>query len=214
LEDCVLVDVDDTLVDTDRRRWTAWRMVLDREIEFQIVGKWSSRRILKDLAHGDKRVWRQFWRILLCWDKRGVKIIQLDEPIPFAREVLEKWARSFRIVYLTGRTSNMCDITLKELGKFGFPILNTDLVMSPDLESYLNSPEKSRRDLVTKVMNKLNVIVAVDDNPFWMTLYKQLNISQRIGLLRSERYPRDAYRDATRIIDGWKELHDDKIFIS
>lgn len=209
MDDGVLVDIDDTLIDTDRRRWAAWRIVLGREIEFQIVRRWSSRRILTDLAHGDERTWRWFWEILLCWDRRGIEILQLDEPIPFAKEVLEKWARNFRIVYLTGRTSNMYDITLKELGNFGFPIVNIDLVMSQDLESYLDSPEESRRSLVTKIMKKLNVIVAVDDNPLWMTLYKEFNISQRIGLLRSERYSHDAYHDATRIIRSWKELLDD-----
>jgi len=214
LDDSVLVDIDDTLIDTDRRRYAAWRMVLDHEIEFQIVRRWSSRRILRDLAHGDEKVWRQLWEILLCWDRRGIEVLQLDEPIPFAQEVLEKWTTSFRIVYLTGRTSNMYDITLKELGNFGFPIVNTDLVMSPDLESYLNSPEELRRDLVTKIMKKVNVIVAVDDNPLWMTLYKEFNISQRIGLLRSERYSRGAYRDATRIIHGWKELRDENPVIS
>jgi len=207
------VDIDDTLINTNRRRWAAWRLVLNREIEFQVVRSSSSEKILKDFASGNKEQWKEFWKILLCWDKRGIEILHLDEAIPFAAEVMQRWAKKFKLVYLTGRTSNMYELTLKELAKFGFPAVDVDLVMSLDLENYLASPEGTRRSLVISIVDKLSVIVAVDDNPLYMTLYRQFGIPQRIGVLRSERFSSNSYRDATRIIESWKELlTDDPLF--
>jgi hypothetical protein len=63
----------------------------------------------------------------------------------------------------------------------GFSIVNTDLVMFPDSESHLNSREELRTDLVTKIMKRLNVIIAVDEDPVWVTLYNEFNISERIA---------------------------------
>jgi len=200
------VDIDDTLINTDRRRWAVWRLVLNREIEFQVARSLSSEKILRDFASGNKEQWKDFWKILLCCDERGIDILQLDEPIPFAAEVMQRWAKSFKTVYLTGRTSNMYELTLQELAKFGFPAVDVDLVMSPDLEDYLVSPEGTRRSLVTSIVDRFTVVMAVDDNPLYMTLYQEFGIPQRIGFLRSERFSRNSYRDATRIVDSWKEL--------
>lgn len=200
------MDIDDTLINTDRRRWAAWRLVLNREIEFQAVRSSSSEKILKDFASGNKEQWKEFWEILLCWDERGIDILQLDEPIPLAAEVMQRWAKGFKIVYLTGRTSNMYELTLKELAKFGFPTVDVDLAMSPDLEDYLSSPEGTRRSLVTLIVDRSTMVMAVDDNPLYMTLYREFGIPQRIGFLRSERFSRNSYQDATRIVDSWKEL--------
>jgi len=107
------VDIDDTLIDTDRRRWAAWCMVLNREIDLGVVRSSSSKKILTDLGCGSNELWKEFWKILLCWDRRGIELLRLDEPIQFAPEVLEEWAETLGVIYLTGRTRNMYEVTLR-----------------------------------------------------------------------------------------------------
>jgi len=78
------VDIDDTLIDTDRRRWAAWCMVLNREIDFGAVRTSSSKKILTDLGCGSDELWKEYWKILPCLDRRGIGLLRLYEPIQFA----------------------------------------------------------------------------------------------------------------------------------
>jgi len=212
LKEIAVVDIDDTLIDTDRRRWMAWRMVLNREIDLGVVRTSSSKKILTDLGCGSNELWKEFWKILLCYDARRIELLRLDEPIQFAPEVMQEWAENFRLVYLTGRTSNMHDLTLREPAQFGFPVADVDLVMSPNVEDYLASPEQTRRALLTSIQGAKAVVLLVDDNPLYFSLYRELGIPHRVGLLRMPRHPRESYRDATRVITGWKELpHQDPL---
>jgi len=48
--DAVVVDIDDTIVSTDRRRHVAWCKVLGREIPFQDVESSGSEEILRKYA--------------------------------------------------------------------------------------------------------------------------------------------------------------------
>ena len=206
------MDIDDTLIDTDRRRWAAWCMVLNREIDFGAVRTSSSKKILTDLGCGSDELWKEYWKILLCLDRRGIGLLRLDEPIQFAPEVMQELAETLGVVYLTGRTSNMHELTLRELAKFGFPVANVDLVMSPNLEDYLASPEQTRSALLTSTLRARKAVLVVDDNPLYFSLYREFGIPHRIGFLRMQRFPRESYRDATSVIASWKELlHQDPL---
>jgi hypothetical protein len=212
LKEFAAVDIDDTLIDTDRRRWAAWCMVLNREIDFGAVRTSSSKKILTDLGCGSDELWKEYWKILLCLDRRGIGLLRLDEPIQFAPEVMQELAETLGVIYLTGRTSNMHELTLRELAQFGFPVANVDLVMSPKLEDYLASPEQTRSALLTSTLRARKAVLVVDDNPLYFSLYRELGIPHRVGLLRMPRHPRESYRDATRVIASWKELlHQDPL---
>jgi hypothetical protein len=80
----VVVDIDDTIVKTDRRRHSAWCRVLGREIPFQDVESLSSEEILKKYSDSNRKIWEGFWMLILCVDKSGVKLLELDESIPHA----------------------------------------------------------------------------------------------------------------------------------
>jgi hypothetical protein len=110
-----VVDIDDTLIDTDRRKWAAWCMVLNREIDFAVVKTSSSKEILTGLGCGSDALWKESWKILLCLDRRGIGLLRLDEPIQFAPEVMQELAETLGVVYSTGRTSNMHELTLVQV---------------------------------------------------------------------------------------------------
>lgn len=200
------MDIDDTLIDTDRRRWAAWCMVLNREIDFGAVRTSSSKKILTDLGCGSDELWKEYWKILLCLDRRGIGLLRLDEPIQFAPEVMQELAETLGVVYLTGRTSSMHELTLRELAQFGFPVEDIDLVMSPNFEDYLASPAEMRKALLRSMVRAKDVVLVVDDNPLHFSLYRELGIPCRVGFLRMQRFPRERYRDATTVIAGWEEL--------
>ena len=67
--------------------------------------------------------------LTLCIEEGGADLLDLDSPIPNALEVLKNWWESSKLVYLTGRTENMRQLTLDELEKLGFPTHGTDLEM-------------------------------------------------------------------------------------
>jgi len=212
LKEFVVVDIDDTLIDTDRRRWAAWCMVLNHEIDFEVVRTSSSKKILTDLWCGSEEQWKEFWKILLCWDDRGIGLFRLDEPIQFAPEVMQELAETLGVVYLTGRTSNMHGLTLRELAQFGFPVANVDLVMSPNFEDYLASPKQTRSTLLTSTLRGRKAVLVVDDNPLYFSLYREFGIPHRIGFLRMQRFPRESYDHATSVMTSWKQLlHQDPL---
>lgn len=211
----VVVDIDDTLVNTDRRKWAVWRHILGREIPLQIVERASSRQVLERFTSADSELWKRFWRVLLCWEEAGIRFLELDEPIPFAAEVLNSWSRECKLVYLTGRTKNMHHLTLDELRRFGFPVDEADLVMTnrEDLESYLaslTSVDKIRARFFSSLSKQYKVIRVVDDYPNYFTIYRQFRAPDRIGLLRPKRFSTQDYftQGATRVIESWKQLQD------
>lgn len=125
----VAVDVDDTLLNTDRRRWAVWCRVLGREVPFQMVESLSSPQVLERFARSDREVWKKFWRILLCWEESGIELLNLDEPIPFAVGILQRWSEKHKLIYFTGHSRNMRELTLSQLEGFGFPVHGADLFM-------------------------------------------------------------------------------------
>jgi len=136
----VVVDVDDTLINTQRRMRGVWRELLGREVPMEVVETLGLAQIFEKFASSDQKaraneLRKRFWDILLCLENVGIELAELDEPIPFAAEVLQKWSKYCQLVYLTGRTENTRDLTLDHLRKFGFPTDNIQLVMF-NLEDY------------------------------------------------------------------------------
>ena len=220
----VVFDVDDTLINTQRRMQGVWRELLDREVPMQAVETLGLVQIFEKFASSDQKtrandLRKRFLDILLCLENVGNELAELDEPIPFAANVLQKWSKHCQLVYLTGRTENTRDLTLDQLRKFGFPTDSTQLVMF-NLEDYerargLNPSGPTQVDTKSKLFSSIskqyNVVRVVDDYPGYFTIYRQFGVPERIGFLRPKRYSLQDYidRGATRVVESWKQLKDD-----
>jgi hypothetical protein len=208
----VVVDIDDTLVDTDKRRWKVWCKILNREIPLETIRSLGSRQILERFAFSNKDIWKEYWGILLCWNESGSDIIELDKPIPFASQVLQKWNEEYKIIYLTGRSQNMRDLTLNELKKFNFPTENVDLVMisQKGWERYFafkTTPTKLRARLFSSIIKRYKIFRVIDDYPVYFPIYKQFKILDRIGLLREKRFsPQDYLSQGATRVTIWEKL--------
>ena len=220
----VVVDVDDTLISTQRREQGVWRQVLGREIPMQAVETLGLAQIFEKFASSDQKACanelrEKFWDISLCLGSVGIELAELDEPVPFAAEVLQTWSKHCQLVYLSGRTENTRDLTLDHLRKFGFPTDNIQLVMF-NLEDYarargLNASGptqvEAKSRLFSSISKQHDVVRVVDDYPGYFTIYRQFGVPERIGLLRPKRYSPQDYidRGATRVVESWKQLKDD-----
>ena len=220
----VVVDVDDTLISTERRMQGVWRELLGREVPMEAVETLGLVQIFEKFASSGQKaraneLRKRFWDILLCLENVGIELAELDEPIPFAAEVLQKWSKHCLLVYLTGRTENTRELTLDQLRKFGFPTDNIQLVMF-NLEDYERARSldpsgsmlvdaKSR--LFSSISKQHDIVRVVDDYPGYFTIYRQFGVPERIGLLRPKRYSPQDYidRGATRVVESWKQLKDD-----
>jgi len=215
----VVVDLDDTLVDTKRRTRAIWELVLGREIPMEAVEGLTARTIFERYAAPDQRprieeLSREFNDILLCRNEVGIELLELDEPVPFAAEVLTDWRQHFRLVYLTGRLESLRDATLRELRRFGFPI-DAELVMfnpedweGPHLGASLAD---ARTRLFSAITERHDVARVVDDFPGYFPTYTQFDVPERVGLLRSKLYTPQDYieRGATIVVESWEELKGD-----
>lgn len=220
----VVVDIDDTLICTNSRMQGIWRQILGRDVPLEAVRTLDLEQVFMKFASLEQKAraayfQKRFWDFVLCVEEAGVDLLRLHEPIPFAADVLQKWSKQCRLVYLTGRTENTRDLTLHELRNFGFPTDKNQLLMF-NLEDYARvrgeNPSgptlvdaKSR--LFSSLSKKHNVARVVDDYPGYFPIYKQFQVPERIGLLSSGRYLPQQYidRGATRVIESWKQLQDD-----
>jgi hypothetical protein len=220
----VVVDVDDTLINTQRRMQGVWHELLGHEIPMQAVETLNMVQIFEKYASPDQKTRvnefrKRFWDILLCQEKVGIDLLELHETVPFAADVLQTWSKQCMLVYLTGRPETTRDLTLGELKKFGFPTDNIQLIMF-NLEDFARArgenpsgptmvEAKSR--LFSSISKQRDVVRVVDDYPGYFPIYKQFRIPDRIGLLRPKRYSPQQYidRGATRVVESWKQLKDD-----
>ena len=211
--DAVVVDIDDTLIDTERRRYVAWCRVLGREIPMYDVESHGSREILRRYAFSDRRVRKKFWMLILCIEEGGADLLELDRPIPYASEVLQKWNKNYKLIYLTGRTENMWQLTMDELRKFEFPTNGTELEMFT-LNDWMNflSAESSvletRSVIFSGILRRHNVIRVVDDYPGFFVAYRKHPIPDKVGLMRRKRFSPQDYlaNGATRVVENWEQL--------
>ena len=193
--EAIVVDIDDTLVNTEHRRNAAWRRVLGREIPMEVTESSSSREILRRYAFSDRRVWEKFWLLVLCLEEGGADLLELDRSVPYASEVLKNWGRNYKLVYITGRTENMRQLTLSQLRRFGFPTSKADLDMFTlkDWISFFSSSSsviKTRSEIFSSILKRYNVIRVVDDFPDFFAAYKKHHVPDKVGLLRKKRFSR------------------------
>lgn len=219
----VVLDVDDTLIATEKRIQGVWRELLGRDLPLETVETLGLEQIFMKYASSEQKsrvreFQKRFWDIVLCLEEVGVKLLMLHEAVPFAADVVHAWSRKYRLVYLTGRTENMRELTLAELKKFGFPVNDVELLMfnvkdygraqgiTPSGPTLVDT--KSR--LFSSLSENYDVVRVVDDYPGYFPIYKQFDVPDRIGLLRPKRYKPKQYidRGATRVIRSWKELQD------
>jgi len=201
-----------------------WRLVLGCEVPLEAIETLSLEKFFMKFASPKQKqraneFQKRFWDVTLCLDKVGFESVRLNEAIPFAADVVQQWSKYCRLVYLTGRTENTRDITLNELRKFGFPIESAELVMF-SLEDFARTRglnpsgptlAEARAQRLSVICETHDVVRAVDDYPGYFSVYRQLNVRDRIGLLRSRRYTPQEYLDkgATRVVKNWKELAND-----
>jgi hypothetical protein len=220
----VVVDIDDTLISTDRRMQGVWREVLGREIPLQAIETLAAGQLFEKFASPDQKaqadeLQKRFWDILLCLEEVGIGLVNLEEPIPFAADALQKWKRHCVLVYLTGRPENTRELTLAQLEKFGYPTKNIQLTMFT-LDDYTRArgdnptgptlvEAKSR--LFSSIAKQHQVGRVLDDYPGYFPIYRQFEVPDRIGFLRPKRYAPQQYieRGATRVVESWKPLQDD-----
>lgn len=179
-----VVDIDDTLVDTERRRHSAWCRVLDREIPMEVTESSGSQEILRRYAFSDKDIWEKFWMTILCVEEDGADLLELDRPIPYATEVLRNWSENHKLIYLTGRTENMGQLTLDQLKKFKFPTKGADLEMLTlktwtQFFSSTASVIKTRERIFSSILKRYNVIRVVDDYPSFFAAYRKHLVPDR-----------------------------------
>jgi len=220
----VIIDIDDTLISTARRMHKLWRLLLDREVPMEAVETMNLEQIFikfatKDQISRAREFQKRYWNLLLCLDEVGVESLKLHEPMSYATNVLQKWSKKSELFYLTGRTENMRSLTFNELRKFGFPTANTRLVMfQPEDYARAKGEDSSGPTLIdvksrlcTEICKNSEVVRAIDDYPGYFTIFQQLEIPDRIGFLRPNRYKAQQYLDrgATRVVESWKELQDD-----
>jgi len=211
--DAIVCDIDDTLVNTEHRRNAAWRRVTGRKIPMKVTESSGSREILRRYAFSDRRIWEKFWLLVLCMEEEGADLLELDRAIPYASEVLRSWGASHKLVYITGRTENMRQLTLDELRRFGFPTSRADLEMFTlkDWISFFSSASsaiKTRAEMFSSILKRYNVVRVVDDFPDFFDAYKKHHVPDKVGLLRKKRFSRQDYlaNGATRVVENWKQL--------
>lgn len=211
--DAVVVDIDDTIVNTDRRRHATWCRVLGREIPLQEVESQSSREILGRYAFSNMKIWKRYWMLTLCVEEEGADLLELDKPFPYASETLQKWSKNYKLIYLTARTKNMRQLTLDQLRRFGFPASGTELEMFTvkDWMNFFSSKSsivETRSRMFSRILKRHNVIRVVDDYPGFFVAYRKHKVPDRVGLLRKKRFSCKEYLDsgATRVVENWEQL--------
>ncbi|MBO3755045.1 MAG: hypothetical protein FGF53_09275, partial [Candidatus Brockarchaeota archaeon] len=162
------------------------------------------REIMRRYRVGED-LWFKFWRILLCLDDVGEHFLAFDEPMPNAVDVVREWYEHFDLVYITGRTENMKELTVEELRKFGFPVDEDGIYMCADLRDFLSSPVDVRKRIIGKIMEERRLVCVVDDYPKYFPVYAEF-IPLRIGLLRPKRYRPKDYDGASLVVGEWRQL--------
>jgi hypothetical protein len=207
----LLVDVDDTLISTRKRTQGLWRHVLGCTVSEEEIETMTALQIFERYAIEEQRLrmrelQKLFTETMLCRNEEGMRLIEEDDPIPHASQALDQWEGP--IVYITGRLEHIRSATIEQLRRFGFPLEKTELYMFKEEDWGGGGLGEARRRLLEDIRSKHQIVRVVDDFPGYFTVYKELGISERIGLHRSRAYKTEDYtsRGATRVVESWKEL--------
>ena len=97
----VIIDIDDTLIDTARRMHKLWSLLLDREVPREAIETMNLEQIFMQFATKDqmsrvKEFQKRYWDLLLCLDEDGVESLKLHELMPYAADVLQKVEEEIR----------------------------------------------------------------------------------------------------------------------
>ena len=215
----VVVDVDETLINTSRRKHTVACRVLGAEIPFEAGETLSDRQLFERYASPEQmthqgELSRMYWDLLLCLDERGLELLHLDEAVPHAAEALRSWEGHCEIVYLTGRPEPMRGHTIEALKGFGHPVEGTRLIMFQlaDWEDFLSGNrmalQETRERLFSNILEDGPVARVVDDFPGYFRTYAKYGVPDRVGLLFSPRRTLQRFleRGATRVFESWEPL--------
>jgi hypothetical protein len=208
-----LIDIDDTLVSTRKRTQGLWKHVLGCVVPLGEIETMTARQIFERYATEEQKplmrdLQRRFTETMLCKNVEGVRLMELDEPIPYAANVLHRWWKEAEIVYITGRLERVREETASQLRRFGFPVEETELVMFKEGDWRNGGVGEARRALMDEVVVAHSVHRVVDDFPGYFTVYRDYGISERIGLLQSKMYKSTDFleRGATKVVKSWSEL--------
>ena len=208
-----VIDIDDTLVSTRKRTQGLWKHVLGCVVPLGDIESMTARQIFERYATEEQKpsmrdLQRRFTETMLCRNMEGIRLMELDEPIPYAADVLQGWREEAEIVYITGRLERIRMETVSQLRRFGFPVEETELVMFKEEDWGKGGVGEARRALMDEIVGAHSVHRVVDDFPGYFTVYKDYNIPERIGLLQSKMYKSTDFleRGATRVVKSWSEL--------
>jgi hypothetical protein len=218
----IVVDIDDTLIDTKHRLKGVWKSLLDLDVSMEDLELLSHGDVFMKYASDEQKhqmgeLQQCFWDLILCEVEEGYELAQLDKPIPEAAEVLRWWSSQFKIVYLTGRLESTREYTLNQLIEFEFPTEDIDLVMyqSSDfsrIRGLGSGPTlaEARARLFGEITKTHRVNRVVDDYPGYFTVYTVQNVPERFGLCISKKYTAKQFMDegATRVVNRWGEFLD------
>jgi len=166
-EQYVIIDIDDTIFDLSKRRETVYSIL----------------RKLYDLPEINTEAFRMFYNAKDLFMKYNIdgdridilnqeylklffieRFLKTDQLFPGIKEFIGTlYARQFKIVLLTGRTSNTRNETIKAFKKFKFPIenANIDLVMKEDF----NTPDLDfKLEYIQKLSKNKKVISFIDND--------------------------------------------------
>lgn len=218
----VVIDIDDTLIDVRERLRAAMSIVLEKEVSRYDARNLTTSQAFQKYATEEQQTRRvallqRLWDILLCEEEIGFDLLSLDEPIPFAAEVLDFWKLTHTIIYLTGRIELTREATLSQLDEFGFPTEDTQLVMFRR-NDYAQARGDSIGSTLIQVRSRLfssiaatgPVLRVVDDFPGYFPVYCRHGVADLVGIKRSNLYSVEDFMDqgATSVIQCWGELKD------
>lgn len=213
----VIIDIDDTIIETLPRTHQIMESILNREIPYTDLHTLSQEEVFYKYAtqtqkNKFKELRKQFFNLLLCKNEMGIELLKYDKPVPFAVDVLQKWKEVCKIIYITGRLKKIRSQTTDELREFGFPVANTDLIMfDPSDWDSGKLLLDARKRLLFSITKHSTIVKVVDDFPGYFPAYKQVSIPDRIGIHRLKNRSKDDYikHGATRVIESWEQLFDD-----
>ncbi|MFH2110992.1 MAG: hypothetical protein ABIJ47_07010 [Candidatus Bathyarchaeota archaeon] len=207
----LLVDIDDTLISTRKRTQGLWRHVLGCDVSEEEIETLTAQQIFGRHATEEQRprmreLQRLFTETMLCRNEEGLMLVEADEPIPYAAQVLRDWEGP--VVYITGRLEHIREATFSQLRRFGFPVEGAELHMFREEDWKGGGLGDARRRILEAILEKHRVMRVVDDFPGYFTVYAELGIPERIGLRSSSAHKPEDYmsRGATRVVEGWREL--------
>ncbi|NHJ01372.1 MAG: hypothetical protein EAX86_04480 [Candidatus Heimdallarchaeota archaeon] len=212
----ILIDIDDTLIDSIPRTKAIGELLLDCEISLDDMKNLNLNQVFAKYANDDQKaraneLTQQFQDILLCRNSLGIDLMKLNLAIPTAAKVLQLWKNAYQLIYLTGRLEKVRSLTINELKSFGFPIKESNLFMIEKEDQLFKVPlTVTRKEQLTRIFDtieSISIIRVVDDFPGYFPCYKEFSIPERYGFCYGRRDFQDFFKfGATKVFQSWSEL--------